>query len=108
MAKRSRDVASSPTENTSTIKATSRGPSGQVTAASDRRKQRFRDLIETERHAARLEPEPPFDEGREAIARHCGGGGEGAQLPRQTHEDCGAGRKKNSCGEASPSLGTTE
>ena len=83
-------------------------PKRQVSAASDRRKQRFGDLIETERHAARLEPEPPFDEGREAIARHCGGGSERAQLPGQTHEDCGAGRKKNSCGEAPPSLGTTE
>ena len=65
-------------------------------------------MIWTERHAARLKPEPPFDEGREAIARRCGGGGEGAQLPRQTHEDCGASRKNNSCSEASPSLGTTE
>jgi|HubBroStandDraft_5_1064220.scaffolds.fasta_scaffold24275_2 hypothetical protein len=65
-------------------------------------------MIWTERHAARLKPEPPFDEGREAIARRSGGGGEGAQLPRQTHEDCGASRKNNSCSEASPSLGTTE
>ena len=81
-------------------------------AASKRRKRpqetAIRDLIETERHAARLKPEPPFDEGREAIARHCGCGSKRAQLPRQTHEDCGAGRKNNSCSEASPSLGTTE
>src|SRR3984885_9605083 len=65
-------------------------------------------MIWTERHAARLKPEPPFDEGREAIARRCGGGGGGAQRPRQTHEDCGESRKNNSCSEASPSLGTTE
>ena len=80
----------------------------QVSAASDRRKQRFRDLIETERHAARLKPEPPFDEGRKAISRHCGSGSQRTQPLRQTHEDCGAGGKKNSCGDASPSLGTTE
>ena len=29
-------------------------------------------------------------------------------LPWETDEDCGAGREKNSCGEATPSLGTTE
>jgi hypothetical protein len=52
--------------------------------------------------------EPPFDEGREAIARHCGGGSERAQLPRQTHEDCGTGRKKNRYSETPPSLKTTE
>ena len=84
------------------------GTKRQVTAASDRRKQRFRDLVETEHHAARLEPEPSFDEGRDAIARHCGSGSERAQLPRQTHDDCGAGCKKYSCSNAATGLRTTE
>jgi len=48
----------------------------QVSAAHECRKQRFGNVIESERHAARLELEPPFDEGREAIARHGGSGSE--------------------------------
>ncbi len=57
---------------------------------------------------ARLEPEPPFDEGREAIPRHGGGCSERTELPRQTDQDRDAGRKKNSCGEPTPGLGTAE
>ena len=57
-------------------------PERQVSAANDRGKQRFRNLIETKRYAARLEPEPPFDEGREAIAGHGGSTAERTRLPR--------------------------
>ena len=47
---------------------------------------KMRNLIETERHAARLEPEPSFDEGREAIARHGRSGGKRACLPWKVDE----------------------
>jgi hypothetical protein len=77
-----------------------------VSATSDCGKQRFTNLIETKRHAA--QPEPPFDEGREAIARYGRSTGERTRLPRETDEVCSAGRENDSCGRAAPSLGTTE
>src|ERR1700733_11215806 len=95
-AKKSRDIANSPRRTQERSR-----PGREDEAASKRCKRpqetAIQDLIETERHAARLKPEPPFDEGRKAIARHCGSGSQRTQPLRQPHEDCGAGGKKNSC-----------
>ena len=82
--------------------------SGRKTLEATAGRSELGNLIETKRHAARFERQSPFDEGREAIARHGGSPDERTRLPRETDEDCGTGRENDSCGYPTPSLGTTK
>ena len=84
------------------------GAKRQRSCAGESGKQRFRDLIESERRAAHLEPESPLGERREAIARHRANADDCTQSPRYSDEVRCEGRDKDRCGDAAPRFRATE
>ena len=76
-----RERTSSPTKKITTSASMSSQSEGKQNAAREQRKERLRNLIEPERHAARGKSEAPLDEARKEIAGNGARADQGAHLP---------------------------
>src|SRR4029453_661159 len=77
-------------------------------AAGGKRKERLRDLIETDRHAAGSKAEPAFHEAREQISSAGAAGNQGSNLPLKAHQQGGKRRRHERRNDTSDRLGRPE